>query len=179
MQPAVPIDVDETSGIWRTDGLPMVYLPRHFLVNNHLAVEAALGREAYSAILHQATAKSAVEWCKAQVRGKGLDPEATFRHYFQRLSQRGWGQFSIDELNIADQSGRIGLRNSIFSLEAGQWSGQRMCYMFEGFITGAFSFLLRHPAAMLGKVKAEEIHCACQGQHDHCRFDFSFHAIAA
>jgi len=61
MQPTVPIDVDEESGIWRTDGLPMVYLPRHFLVNNHLAVEAALGREAYRDILRAATAKSTIE----------------------------------------------------------------------------------------------------------------------
>ena len=42
--PEVPIDVDPETGIWRTDGLPMIYLPRHFLVNNHLAVEAALER---------------------------------------------------------------------------------------------------------------------------------------
>ncbi|MGX7872874.1 DUF5943 domain-containing protein [Mesorhizobium sp. ORM6] len=68
MQPVVPIDVDETTGIWRTDGLPMVYLPRHFLVNNHLAVEAALGREAYRTVLRASTAKSATEWCGAQVR---------------------------------------------------------------------------------------------------------------
>ena len=97
MQPVVPIDVDETTGIWRTDGLPMVYLPRHFLVNNHLAVEAALGREAYRASLRQSTAKSAIEWCEAQVRGKGLDAQATFRHYFQRLSQRGIGIILISD----------------------------------------------------------------------------------
>src|SRR5882672_9063422 len=109
MQPAVPIDVDETSGIWRTDGLPMVYLPRHFLVNNHLAVEAALGRDAYRTILRTATAKSAVEWCEAQVREKGLDREATFSHYFQRLSQRGWGLFSIDELDVARRRGSLSL----------------------------------------------------------------------
>ena len=42
--PEVPIDVDPETGIWRTDGLPMIYLPRHFLVNNHVAVEEALGR---------------------------------------------------------------------------------------------------------------------------------------
>ncbi|TPK92335.1 4-vinyl reductase [Mesorhizobium sp. B2-4-17] len=173
MQPQVPIDVDETSGIWRTDELPMVYLPRHFLVNNHLAVEEALGRETYRAILRQATAKSAIEWCEAQVRGKGLDREATFRHYFQRLSQRGWGQFSIDMLDVAGSRGSISLRNSIFALEAGHRPGQRVCYMFEGFVTGALSFLLRHSAAKWGKIEAEEIHCACEGQHDHCRFDFS------
>lgn len=170
MQPAVPIDVDETTGIWRTDGLPMVYLPRHFLVNNHLAVEAALGRETYRAILLISTAKSAIEWCEAQVRVKGLDPEASFRHYFQRLSQRGWGQFSIDALDVAGRRGSISLRNSIFALEAGQHPGQRVCYMFEGFVTGAFSFLLgiADPTA----VACEETYCACDGQHDHCRFDF-------
>jgi predicted hydrocarbon binding protein len=170
MQPAVPIDVDETSGIWRTDGLPMVYLPRHFLVNNHLAVEEALGREAYRASLRASTAKSAIEWCEAQVRGKGLDAEATFRHYFRRLSQRGWGQFSIDALEFAGRRGSISLRNSIFALEAGQRPGQRVCYMFEGFVTGAFSFLLGIAAT---EVECEEACCACDGPHDHCRFDFA------
>lgn len=171
MQPVVPIDVDDTTGIWRTDGLPMVYLPRHFLVNNHLAVEAALGRDSYRAILRASTAKSAIEWCEAQVRGKGLDPAATFRHYFQRLSQRGWGQFSIDTLDTTSRRGSISLRNSIFALEAGQQRGQRVCYMFEGFITGAFSFLLGivDPTA----VECEETYCACDGRHDHCRFDFA------
>jgi predicted hydrocarbon binding protein len=171
MRPAVPIDVDDTTGIWRTDGLPMVYLPRHFLVNNHRAVEAALGREAYRTILRAATAKSAIEWCAAQVRGKDLDPEATFHHYFQRLSQRGWGQFSVDTLDIAGRRGSISLRNSIFALEAGQGAAQSVCYMFEGFVTGAFSFLLgiADPTA----VECEEVYCACDGQHDHCRFDFA------
>jgi predicted hydrocarbon binding protein len=171
--PAVPIDVDETSGIWRTDGLPMVYLPRHFLVNNHLAVEAALGREAYRAVLRTATAKSAVEWCRAQVRDKGLQPEATFRHYFQRLSQRGWGLFSIDELDIAGCRGSISLKNSIFALESRQRPGQRVCYMFEGFITGAFGFLLGSPNAKSMRVECEEAYCACEGRHDGCRFDFA------
>ena len=175
MQPVVPIDVDETSGIWRTDGLPMVYLPRHFLVNNHLAVEEALGRVAYLAILRTATAKSSVEWCQAQVRGKGFAPEVTFRHYFERLSQRGWGQFSIDALDTTDRRGSISLRNSIFALEAGQRAaqaaGDRVCYMFEGFVTGAFSFLLGNSVAM-PSVEAQETQCACEG-HDHCRFDFA------
>jgi hypothetical protein len=96
--PAVPIEVDPESGIWRTDGLPMLYLPRHFLVNNHRAVEQALGREAYRAILREATETSAIHWCRSEAETHGLSPEATFRHYFLRLSQRGWGQFSVDSL---------------------------------------------------------------------------------
>src|SRR3954471_9125779 len=132
--PAVPIEVDPESGIWRTDGLPMLYLPRHFLVNNHKAVEQALGREAYRAILREATEKSAIHWCRSEARTHGLAPEATFRHYFKRLSQRGWGQFSIEELKPNEGRGRIALKNSVFALEAVQGGEQPLCYMFEGFI---------------------------------------------
>ena len=49
MQPQLPISVDETTGIWTTDGLPMIYVPRHFFVNNHVEAEAAIGRETYAA----------------------------------------------------------------------------------------------------------------------------------
>src|SRR5690242_1985152 len=97
--PEVPIDVDPDTGIWRTDGMPMIYLPRHFLVNNHQAMEAALGREAHRGILRAATEKSAMAWCQAETKTHGLAAEATVRHYFRRLSQRGWGRFSLLELS--------------------------------------------------------------------------------
>jgi len=71
--PQVPIDVDPGTGIWQTDGLPMIYLPRHFLVNNHVAVEEALGRDAYRAVLRAATEKSAIHWC----RGRSPRPTAS------------------------------------------------------------------------------------------------------
>jgi Domain of unknown function (DUF5943)/V4R domain len=173
MEPTVPIDVDEASGIWRTDGMPMVYLPRHFLVNNHNAVETVLGRHAYRAVLRPATARSAIEWCETQVRGKGLDPEQTFRHYFQRLSQRGWGQFSVDELDIISRRGSISLRNSVFALESRPRPDQSVCYMFEGFIAGAFAFLLGNSSSTSSKIECSETQCACEGPHSHCRFDFS------
>src|SRR5215813_14165961 len=99
--PEVPIDVDPETGIWRTDGLPMVYLPRHFLVNNHVAAEEALGLDTYRRVLQAATDKSALHWCRAEMKTHGLTPEATFRHYFKRLSQRGWGQFTVDRLGSA------------------------------------------------------------------------------
>src|SRR5450432_3033956 len=116
--PQVPIDVDSDTGIWRTDGLPMIYLPRHFLVNNHIAVEEALGRDAYRPILRAATEKSALHWCQAESSTHGLAPEATFRHSFKRLSQRGWGQFSVARLEASgDRGGTISLHNSVFALE--------------------------------------------------------------
>jgi predicted hydrocarbon binding protein len=169
--PEVPIDVDPETGIWRTDGLPMVYLPRHFLVNNHVAVEAALGREAYRAILLAATEQSARHWCRSEATTHGLAPEATFRHYFKRLSQRGWGQFAIDELDIGQRRGRISVRNSVFALEAGRSADQPRCYMFEGFVTGALRFLLEDAATPL-RVSCRETRCSASGRDEQCQFDF-------
>ena len=177
-QPAVPIDVDPETGIWRTDGLPMLYLPRHFLVNNHKVVEQALGRDAYSEILRDATEKSAIHWCRSEAKTHGLEPEATFRHYFKRLSQRGWGQFSIESLAPSEGLGRIDLKNSVFVLEAAGRNEHPLCYMFEGFITGAFRFLLeasRGAAAIRADapIRCDEICCAGIGSALACSFEFS------
>ena len=84
-QPQVPIDVDADTGIWRTDGLPMVYLPRHFLVNMQKGVEAAIGPEAYREILYASSDLSALQWCRAEAKTHGLTPVDTFRHYLKRL----------------------------------------------------------------------------------------------
>jgi len=177
--PQVPIDVDVETGIWRTDGLPMVYLPRHFLVNNHVAVEEALGRDAYRGILRVATEKSAIHWCRAEMKTHGLSAEATFRHYFTRLSQRGWGQFSIGRIDTQGREGTINLRNSIFTLEAdrraatGEARGHApLCYMFEGFMTGAFRFLLEAEGQDYA-VTCTETQCAGDGTHPDCSFAFS------
>ena len=72
MQPQLPIDVNKQTGIWTTDGLPMLYVPRHFFVNNHTAVEAALGRERYAEILYRAGYDSAYFWCQHEAKTHGL-----------------------------------------------------------------------------------------------------------
>ncbi len=167
--PDVPIDVDPATGIWRTDGLPMIYLPRHFLVNNHLAAEEALGLETYRDILRAATEKSALHWCRTEAKTHGLAPEATFHHYFKRLSQRGWGQFMVQEIDLRNQHGTININHSVFVLEAREAATHPVCYMFEGFMTGAFRFLLESTAAP-GQVKCWESRCAAQG-HECCQFN--------
>ncbi len=171
--PEVPIDVDPETGIWRTDGLPMIYLPRHFLVNNHVAVEEALGRDTYREILRAATEKSALHWCRAEAKTHGLTPEATFRHYFKRLSQRGWGQFSVDRLDPSRGVCRITLRNSVFTLEASASSPTPRCYMFEGFVTGAFRFVAdpEGSASAPSPPACSERQCAGDHAHDHCVFE--------
>jgi hypothetical protein len=174
--PEVPIDVDPESGTWRTDGLPMLYLPRHFLVNNHKAVEEALGREAYRRILRVATDKSAVVWCHAEAKTHGLAPEATFRHYFKRISQRGWGRFAVEALDLAKLRGQISARNSVFVLESGGKAARPVCYMYEGFMTGALRFLSESgvaPQAKPEKFVCREVQCAATGAHDHCLFEFA------
>jgi hypothetical protein len=173
--PEVPIDVDPETGIWRTNGLPMIYLPRHFLVNNHVAVEQALGRDAYRAILLGSTEKSAIHWCYAEAKTHGLAAEPTFRHYFKRLSQRGWGQFSVDRLDATEGRGEISIRNSVFTLGAQNGSTPPLCYMFEGFMTGAFRFLLEvaHPDREIRALACTETQCAGDTTHEHCRFAFS------
>lgn len=171
-QPEVPIDVDPETGIWRTDGLPMLYLPRHFLVNNHKAVEEALGLEPYRRILQTATDKSALHWCRAEAKTHGLAPEATFRHYFKRLSQRGWGRFAVEELDAAMRRGRIAVANSVFVLESGGKAARPVCYMFEGFMTGALRFLLEAGKPAPGTIHCRETQCAATGAHRTCLFEF-------
>jgi Domain of unknown function (DUF5943) len=167
--PEIPIDVDPVTGIWRTDGLPMIYLPRHFLVNNHKAVEEALGMAAYRLILRIATDKSAFDWCTAQARTHQLTPEQTFRHYFKRLSQRGWGMFEIEQLDPEGGNVCVRLEQSVFVLEHPGPSAGGLCYMFEGFVTGAMRFVMAAQNEGVAR-NCSEVQCAGNGVHHHCRF---------
>ena len=36
--PQLPIEVDSETGVWTSDALPMLYVPRHFFVNNHIGI---------------------------------------------------------------------------------------------------------------------------------------------
>ncbi len=42
----------------------MLYVPRHFFVNNHMGIEEVLGADAYAEILYKAGYKSAWHWCE-------------------------------------------------------------------------------------------------------------------
>ena len=70
--PQVPIVVDDATGVWNVDAMPMILVPRHFFVNNHLAIEAALGEEKYAELLFAAGYKSAYTWCEQEARTHGL-----------------------------------------------------------------------------------------------------------
>lgn len=168
-QPEVPIEVEEETGIWRTDGLPMIYLPRHFLVNLLKGVEEAVGTERYRAMLHGSSDLSALQWCRAEARTHGLDAVETFRHYLRRLSQRGYGRMEITALDAAAGTAEVVVRHSAFALGWGAGAGRRVCAMFEGSFQGGMRYVLEQ-AGRAGEPVCREVACLAEG-HPECRFE--------
>ncbi|WP_321799825.1 DUF5943 domain-containing protein [Caballeronia sp. J97] len=174
MQPQLPIDVDPQTGVWTTDALPMLYVPRHFFTNNHVAVEEALGRETYAEILYKAGYKSAYHWCDKEAEKHGITGMAVFEHYLKRLSQRGWGLFSIVEADPSTSHARIHLHHSSFVLAQPGKQG-KLCYMFAGWFAGAMDWVndTAPDSATKGpRSKSIETQCAAEG-HEHCVFEVS------
>ncbi|MDX1265772.1 MAG: DUF5943 domain-containing protein [Oceanisphaera sp.] len=134
--PEMPIDVSNETGVWTTDALPMLYVPRHFFVNNHMAIEEELGPERYAEILYKAGYKSAWHWCEKEAECHGLSGDAVFEHYMKRLSQRGWGLFSIENLDIAAGTAKVRLDHSAFVYQYGKVD-RMVDYMFTGWFAGA------------------------------------------
>jgi predicted hydrocarbon binding protein len=179
-QPQVPIEVDPETGIWTTDGLPMVYLPRHFLVNMQKGIEAAIGPAAYREILYASSDLSALQWCRAEARTHGLDPVETFRHYLKRLSQRGYGRIEIAALEAAAGTATMVVRHSAFALGYGLATGRPVCFMFEGSFAGGMRYILEaagRPDLPARQPFCREIACAADG-HAECRFELRCEAIA-
>ncbi len=170
--PQLPIDVAEDSGIWTTDGLPMIYLPRHFFVNNHVEAEAAIGREAYAAGLYKGGYRSAYFWCEQESKTHGLQGLAVYEHYLKRLSQRGWGQFAFESVDAATGHARIALKHSVFVLAQGiagvPVSADKSCYLFAGWFSGAMDWVAQATGATW-RTHSSETQCAAEG-HDHCVF---------
>jgi hypothetical protein len=166
MQPQVPIDVDAETGIWTTDGLPMLYVPRHFFVNNHSAIEAALGKEQYADALYQAGYRSAYFWCQSEAKTHGLSGMAVYEHYLKRLSQRGWGLFSFIEADAETGYAQIRLDHSCFVLAQGiagvPKSVGKACYMFAGWFAGAMDWVGQDSGRDYRTV-SRETQCAGEG----------------
>lgn len=166
--PQVPIDVDPETGIWSTDGLPMLYVPRHYFINNHLAVEAALGQERYAAQLYAAGFKSAYVWCEKEAETHGLAGMAVFHHYMRRLSQRGWAQFDGSGVDPETGCGLVEVAHSCFVEHCGRDAGRKLCYMYCGWFPGALAWVGRDLGRQFNLSAVEE-RCAAEG-HDTCLF---------
>lgn len=175
MQPQLPIEVDPDTGIWRTDGLPMIYVPRHFFVNNHVEAEAAIGRDAYAQSLYQAGHRSAFYWCGQEAATHGLHGLTVYEHYLRRLSQRGWGQFSFESVDAATGHARIRVAHSVFVLARGiagvPVTQGRVCYLFAGWFSGAMDWVAQD-RGQAWRTHSEESCCAAEARapHPHCVF---------
>jgi predicted hydrocarbon binding protein len=165
--PQLPIDVDEKTGVWSTDGLPMIYVPQHFFVNNHKAVEQALGVDKYREILAQAGHQSAYYWCDQEAATHGLSGVDVFEHYLKRLSQRGWGLFSLEQIDLQAGSARIRLDHSAFVQQYGIGVSRKVCYMFAGWFAGAMDWVVGN----VGASHCEESQCACERGSGYCQFE--------
>jgi predicted hydrocarbon binding protein len=168
--PEVPIDVDATTGIWTTDGMPMIYMPRHFFVNYYAAMDESLGRERHQQMLFAASHKSAVQWSAAESKTHGIRDVAVFRHYLNRMSQRGWARLTIEQIDLAASSAIVRVDNSAFALQLGN-TGRTECAMFAGSLAGGLEWACAD-AGRPTKVTARETQCVSQG-HAHCLFEVS------
>ena len=168
--PQIPIDVEDDTGIWRVDGLPMILVPRHFLVNNHKEIETAVGIDRNRDLLFAAGHKSAHVWCAKEARTHGLNGLDVFHHYMKRLSQRGWAQFRTRHVDLEAGRATVEVRHSVFVAEAGPNAGRKVCYMFRGWFCGALKWV-DEQAGRQRDLTAEEVQCAAEGGHDHCLFE--------
>jgi predicted hydrocarbon binding protein len=145
----------------------MLYVPRHFFVNNHMAVESALGRDGYADILYPAGHRSAYFWCDKEAKTHDLSGLAVFEHYLKRLSQRGWGLFDFIEADAEAATAQIALRHSSFVLQQPEKHG-KLCYMFEGWFAGAMDWVGETSGRKIATV-SRETQCASEG-FEHCIF---------
>ncbi|ARS52841.1 4-vinyl reductase [Kushneria konosiri] len=166
--PELPIEVDSETGIWTTDALPMLYVPRHFFINNHMAIEEALGAEKYAEILYHAGYKSAWHWCEKEAELHGLEGVDVFEHYMKRLSQRGWGLFITEEIDLEAGTARVRLEHSAFVYQMGKVD-RKVEYMFTGWFAGAMDQILSARGSDMRTVAVQTQSGAQQG-HDHGLF---------
>ena len=173
MKPEIPISVNKDTGVWSTDGLEMLYVPRHFFNNLHLDVQQALGYEKYQKILYASGHKSAYYWCDKEAKTHSLKPYDCYVHYLKRLSQRGWGLMQFEKGSLA--SGKVDIRidNSVFVLHKRKFAletkQESACYLFNGWFAGAADWWANQQN-LEDTFQAFESSCACKGDGNTCRF---------
>jgi len=162
--PQLPIEVDTETGVWTSDALPMLYVPRHFFVNNHKGIEEVLGADKYAEILYKAGYKSAWHWCEKEAECHGLEGVAVFEHYMKRLSQRGWGLFEIQAIDLDKGTCEVKLKHSAFVYVYGK-CGRKVDYMFTGWFAGAMDQILAARGSNLRTV-AEQVYGGSEEGHE-------------
>jgi hypothetical protein len=167
-KPQIEIEIDEETGRWRVDAMPMILVPQHFFLNNHFAVEGELGPARLAALLRPAGHRSAYVWCEKEASHHALGGVDIFHHYMRRLSQRGWGQFKVVEVSPDEGLAEVKVSNSAFVDEERRDAGRKLCYMFAAWLEGSLEYVAA-ASEKPRKLIAREVSCAAEG-NDHCTF---------
>ncbi|MGM4916523.1 DUF5943 domain-containing protein [Tardiphaga sp. 813_E8_N1_3] len=168
-KPQVDINVDDQTGRWSVDATNMILVPQHFYMNNHFAIEAAVGAAELERILRPAGHRSAYYWCEKEAEFHGMSGVDVFRHYMRRITQRGWGQFDVLDVSPDEGTATVRLRYSAMVDDERRNSGRKVCYMFASWLEGSLEYV----AASAGRkmtLRAQEVYCEAEGEHDHCMF---------
>jgi hypothetical protein len=157
-------DGHDDTGVPSTDG-PMFYVPGQSFGNRH---QARRDRVKYAEILYHASYKSARYWCDKEAKTHGLSGIAVFEHYLCRLSQCGWGSFSVIEADVANGAADIRLDHSAFLLAQAEMCAAKTCYRLTGWFAGMMDWISENTGRPV-KTLCCETQCGADG-HDHCIF---------
>ena len=167
---ALPVDiqVDPTTGGWFVHGVPMVLVPRHLLTHTLTAIEAALGSSSASALAESGRC-AAAQWCAHEEATSGRTGVGLLIHYLQQLTARGWGQFSLRDVDLKNEGAcTVIVAHSTLAMRPVPNTGTA-CYLFASWLEGAVGYLQRSTDTS-GRVVAQETHCRAAGEAE-CRFE--------
>ncbi len=170
--PKVDISVDEQTGAWSTGGMPMLYVPRHFMMGVMRTVYEALGEAAADQHFYKSTADAAYRWCAMEATQTGLAGIDVFHHYMRRLSERGWGLFDGSGIDPLNGTGRVLLRHSSFVADALNTQtaplAKKTCGFCAGWAPGALAWV-SDTQRRGWRLHGRERRCAAEG-FDVCEF---------
>jgi hypothetical protein len=132
----VPVEVDERSGRWSVDGIPMILAPQHMILNYLAAAESSLGVDAVAALVRAPGHRSAHTWCARARAFHGLDEVAVVHHYLDQLGRRGWGRFTMPTVDVDAGVLEVHLERSALAHADGR-AADAGCYVFCGWLEGA------------------------------------------
>ena len=127
-------------------------------------LEEVLGADKYAEILYKAGYKSAWHWCEKEAECHGLEGVAVFEHYMKRLSQRGWGLFEIQDIDLDKGTCSVKLKHSAFVYVYGKCS-RKVDYMFTGWFAGAMDQILAARGSSIRTV-AEQVYGGSEEGHE-------------
>src|ERR1700728_2074404 len=93
--PQVPLVVDDATGVWSSDGQPMILIPRRFFVFLQMEAEKLFGLKGARDLYDAASRRAARIWCENEARRSGSIGRDVFMRYLDRVSARGMGRFTL------------------------------------------------------------------------------------